>query len=922
MKRMLGIFIKGQPRRLNPNRRLFIIASLVLWMSSAALGATYYSQGSVSPNTLASWNTVRTGGGTTPANFTAGDQFVIQNGHLMTPTAAWSVTGTDALVRIESGGTLYATYAVSVPIFEVDGGGTYNHSFAAPGGGNGTTDDFPGTSSRSVGLNSTVKITKWATASATAPAALPNIWYGNLTINVPAWAGSLDMNVPDDCSMTVSGNLVIQATGGGSNGFCISRNHNITLNVGGDLEISGGTFSLTDGGIITTYNLNIGGDLNFTGGTWAQDIGGTRVHFTGGTQYVNETITGTFSGLDHVDWIVDAGKILTLTSDHLVGNARTFQVFGRLNCGAHAVTGDAYFVLESGGTLGIGSRWGITGSPTALGNILVTGLRTYSQQANYVYDGSGAGIVAQTGSGLPARVNNLTINKPDRIYLSNNCTVDSLLTLDQGWIGYPGHTLFVASDLPINRTSGYVYGNLSLHVATGAAARDFPVGDTIGYSPISVAFSNVSQGGMLNVEAVNHTHSNVAISANALQRYWALSGDDSLAFDSCSATLNYLAGDFNAGFTEAADEATMVAGRFGLPFGPWTLPAVDALFVGGPADGGSIVVSGLTAFGDLTMAKDTASIADMVPPQIKWTWPHLDEIDVFRDTPVVIAFTKPINGFAFTSNYPGLHWAPYWNAGNDTVTITHDDFLYGSYQTFEVTEARDYNGNALVAGVVVNPFSFTVASDPDEPYVTGTWPGDAEGGVLLDQPITIAFSEPMDTVSEPCFPIVSCSPDPGGWALDWSESKDTLVLYHNDFAPEQTYSLGLVMMKDADGHTPLTAGPAPLPFNFTTGTTGLAGTPGDPLNKFYFNNATPNPASGNNIRFEFGLPQSGQALLEIYNVMGQKVKTLAKGPHSAGRHILTWNGCDDNGGRVSPGVFIYRLKASGRVVTKKLTVVR
>ena len=53
-----------------------------------------------------SWNSNRGGGGSTPANFTGGDVFVIQNGHNMTTSANWAVSGTGAKVQIKNGGSL------------------------------------------------------------------------------------------------------------------------------------------------------------------------------------------------------------------------------------------------------------------------------------------------------------------------------------------------------------------------------------------------------------------------------------------------------------------------------------------------------------------------------------------------------------------------------------------------------------------------------------------------------------------------------------------------------------------------------------------------------------------------------------------------------------------------------------------------
>jgi sugar phosphate permease len=40
----------------------------------------YYAQGNLASEITSIWNTARTGGGATPANFTSGDVFVMQNG--------------------------------------------------------------------------------------------------------------------------------------------------------------------------------------------------------------------------------------------------------------------------------------------------------------------------------------------------------------------------------------------------------------------------------------------------------------------------------------------------------------------------------------------------------------------------------------------------------------------------------------------------------------------------------------------------------------------------------------------------------------------------------------------------------------------------------------------------------------------------
>ncbi|MCK4696511.1 MAG: T9SS type A sorting domain-containing protein, partial [Candidatus Cloacimonetes bacterium] len=53
----------------------------------------------------------------------------------------------------------------------------------------------------------------------------------------------------------------------------------------------------------------------------------------------------------------------------------------------------------------------------------------------------------------------------------------------------------------------------------------------------------------------------------------------------------------------------------------------------------------------------------------------------------------------------------------------------------------------------------------------------------------------------------------------------------------------------------------------------------------------------------------GEMKLEIYNVKGQKIRTLKTGFQTAGEHSIVWKGRDDNGNAVSSGIYFYRLES-------------
>ena len=83
----------------------------------------------------------------------------------------------------------------------------------------------------------------------------------------------------------------------------------------------------------------------------------------------------------------------------------------------------------------------------------------------------------------------------------------------------------------------------------------------------------------------------------------------------------------------------------------------------------------------------------------------------------------------------------------------------------------------------------------------------------------------------------------------------------------------------------------------------------------------PNPFNPTTeIRFE--LSKRTAVNLEVYNVSGQRVRTLVDESRSAGTHAVTWDGRDDNGSSVSSGVYFYRLRAGDFSESRRMTLIR
>ena len=69
---------------------------------------------------------------------------------------------------------------------------------------------------------------------------------------------------------------------------------------------------------------------------------------------------------------------------------------------------------------------------------------------------------------------------------------------------------------------------------------------------------------------------------------------------------------------------------------------------------------------------------------------------------------------------------------------------------------------------------------------------------------------------------------------------------------------------------------------------------------------------------KFSTPQQAFVTIEIYNVLGQKIRTLIKTELFAGVHQIEWDGNDDHGVKVSAGTYLLIMKSENFVQTRKM----
>ncbi len=96
---------------------------------------------------------------------------------------------------------------------------------------------------------------------------------------------------------------------------------------------------------------------------------------------------------------------------------------------------------------------------------------------------------------------------------------------------------------------------------------------------------------------------------------------------------------------------------------------------------------------------------------------------------------------------------------------------------------------------------------------------------------------------------------------------------------------------------------------------------GEVITGFRLGSNHPNPFNPET-DISFGLPERTQVSLVIYNILGQKVKTLVDREMDVGIHTVHWDGRDEAGNSAASGIYFYRLKTEGFDQTLKMVLMK
>jgi hypothetical protein len=283
----------------------------------------------------------------------------------------------------------------------------------------------------------------------------------NFEIKSTGLLGSLTINEKDGYVLDIGGDMTIT---GGNIKFNDKSNATPIINVDGDFTISGGSFDMA-GKSSTTMNMNVKGN-------WSHSVGTLSASGSSSVVEVNFTKSG----------IQTFTTLLPLTSgsiDYNINNGSTLRMGTSIMLGRN-------FSLNAGGTIEVGALLGL------IGNIQVTGTKTYSPDGSYIYSGA---ATQNMGAAAALTVKNLTIDNGGTTTLASNLTVTGVLNLADGKINTGSNTIYITNNatnsLVGHSSSDYIIGNLNRAVSS-SGSYVFPMGSATKYQPMTMTLSGTS----------------------------------------------------------------------------------------------------------------------------------------------------------------------------------------------------------------------------------------------------------------------------------------------------------------------------------------------------------------------------------------------------------------------------------------------
>ena len=223
--------------------------------------------------------------------------------------------------------------------------------------------------------------------------------------------------------------------------------------------------------------------------------------------------------------------------------------------------------------------------------------------------------------------------------------------------------------------------------------------------------------------------------------------------------------------------------------------------------------------------------------------------------------------------------------------------------TAEVIVTADDNIARRSRATVTDTFSVIVNPVNDEPVIISYLPEELEFEIIEISEQDVDFSvEPEDVDSE-----LECS-----WFINNEDMENDTDSFNYSFTENGDYEVKCVV---SDGEYDIET-----VWNISVNLTSSD----EDLSPVYVTSLTgiyPNPFNPST-SISFSLAKESKIEIEIYNLRGQKIKSLLNEVRDIGNHSIIWEGKDDNNSTVCSGMYLVKMKTDMGIFTEKALLLK
>ncbi len=772
-----------------------------------------------------------------------------------------------------------------------------------------------------------------------------------------AWSGN-----------TIGGNITCINSAGSRFQFTNNTAYAAPITINGDVIVIGGGLTPTGSSGAASYVVNTLGNVIVTGGNLGVSRGSGGIvtwNLFGNVSISNATLQTSNTASKYV--FAGSGTHTVALSNVTYTSQNNFEVSGSstVDMGTSVLRGSGSFTMNPGATLRSGHPGGLD---STLSN---TGAKALGSGSNFVFNGTS---LQNTGRVLADTLNNLTISNSSGVVLSDSIVVNGTVSLTSGDLDLNGKKITLGPSGVLSETtgntlvgtSGVVSTTRTLtapSVSTDIAGLGIMIGSSadLGSTVLTrgpAIQSGAGSGSIKRYADITPT-TNTGLNATLVFKYddselnaipetnllLFKSTDNGTSWVNAGGTVNTSANTITLSGVNDLSRWTAAATGPAITcvpvphFGGWnlvSLPVRDPIpndsvrslfptsffaYVFEFVPGSGYVQRYRMAFGKGYWAKFPAIGTDT----ICGTAVTRDSISVVAGWNMVGAITNPVDTSTITSLPPGLRSSNWFGYSTGYSTVTQ--LLPGKGYWVKANGAGLFIlANPPLSGLTKGGTSTGLSVDALNSLTITDNKGASQTlyfGADAKDEIQLAQFEMPPAPPEGAFDARFESPDGGMMVRTHASRVETMIDFPvriqsldypvtvswNVRSSDATYELGDAVGQSIGSRLIAGDGSITVRNNAVKQIILKVVGAGIPTSYALYQNY-PNPFNPSTT-IKFDLPVDSRVTVEVYNVLGQRVRTLINENRRAGYEAIEWNGTGDSGQQLSSGVYFLRIDATG-----------